>query len=255
MINIKREITNAKAILRSDYVFLHLPRSAGSAIKNNIKSSNYSNKFRLKHHGYSCSMLNYIDKKKIKFCTIRNPYSWYLSIYNSKMMDSQSNLSHLKDYNKMHNNSFADFFDDVVRRKNGPARFKRWFKPFGSYYMDIFHCGNGSVGWCTANLAWYGSGTSDCNKLLNLSVHNFRKHLGMDYILRVENLQEDFNEMAHGTEIDIDLMPEFNKLIHNTKTLSGAGSVSSVYTDEMIRYIQRADSYIFDIFKYEKHPT
>lgn len=254
MPSITRELENINSILKSNYVFLHLPRSAGSAIKHNIKSSTYRDEFRLKHHGYNSSMLNYVDKRKVKFCTIRNPYSWYLSVYNSKMMDPPRNLAHLKYYNKMENNSFSDFFDDVIRRKNGISRFKRWYNPFDPYYMDIYHCGNNHIGWYTANLSWYGQKDIECNNLVSLSAYNFRKQLGIDYILKVEKLQKDFNEMVQGTGIVIDLTPKTNTLTKNTKTITSTEAISHAYTDKMIEYIQHADSFIFDIFNYKKTP-
>ena len=196
-------------------------------------------------------MLNYLDSKKIKFCTVRDPYAWYMSIYNSKMTNPEKNIARGKDYSIMSNNSFEDFFLDVISGARGKDNFSRWFKPLDNYYLEIFDYGAPSVGWYTKNLLWYGSSEINYNNYAQEPIEYFVDNVGIDFFLRVECLQDDFNEMVEGSGISVSLLKRYNTVSHNNQT-NTSNSIRSLFSDEMISYISEIDSLIFELFGYEK---
>ena len=72
-------------IISDDFVFLHLQKCGGSFVRTVLVEHFGAKKVGPNHDGY----LNIRDKDKEKFIfgTIRNPYSWYISLYHKHRED------------------------------------------------------------------------------------------------------------------------------------------------------------------------
>ena len=251
--NISIEIKNLNRLLRSRYVFLHVPKCAGSAIKRNIASSPHSLMFSLKHHDYSVRSLNLLDRRKKRFMAVRHPLNWYYSLYKYKMCTPSSKVRKGKDYPTMENNSFEDFFHDVVLRKGGFSSFSKWFKPMDPYYKEMFACAECGVGWCTAMLAWYGQQKLMCESIAEMSSQEFRDGLKIDSILRIEHLQKDFDNMVRMDGISIDMSPKYNKINFDVgpNRKESIRPVMDNYSMEMKELVYSMDSKIIEVFGYD----
>ena len=72
---------------------------------------------------------SYIYKKfknHIIFTFIRNPINWYLSYYNYKKVKYSKRWKK----NILENETFKNFFDDIILEINGVSGIKKWHQPF-----------------------------------------------------------------------------------------------------------------------------
>jgi len=244
------EIFKLKKLLRSRYVYLHVPRCAGSAIKRNIRTSPYEELFVLKHHDYSIRRLNFFDKRKKIFISIRNPFDWYYSVYSLKMSNPKRNLARGKTYSTMPNNTFAEFFYDVAIRANGIEGFSRWFQPLDSYQMEIFESSPSNIGFYTSMLAWYAQKDLRIIELADMNAENFRNSLCVDGILRMENLQNDFDDFLASECIRVDMSRKINMVGHDVKAGLAVDKVKA-YDDIMKRLLVEYDALVFEAFGYK----
>ena len=233
------------------YLYLHIPKTAGTAIIKQIKKSKFKDNFTCKSHEYTTHKLNKSEKSNYIFTSIRNPISWYASLYNFKMNPHPPDAT--KDYFWMPNNSLEDFIEDIVLVKNGKEGLKKWHKPWESklHIKEMVEAylntrANEQIGFLTLNFLYYCFDTwneilkqKDINQFL---IENYQSLISVNKVIRMENLQQEFNEMLEGTKIEVDLSKKIN------------ATSSNPYLDQLsqksLDSIKNRDRAIFEIFGY-----
>jgi SAM-dependent methyltransferase len=210
------------------YVYYHPTRSGGTAIKYLMKKQGYANRILGLSHYRNVRNAKFRNKNIIKFSTVRNPFSWYVSLYNSKVKTSHKKKASY--YPKMEKNSWQDFFNDLVLFKNGKEGIKKWHYPWikKSAPYEIAENYNPNYGWCVNNF-----------------LHYFYPEQESVKILKVENLKEEIDSLFKDTDINLDL----------SKTISNVDSKKNYmdyYTLEMIEQVKQRDKIIFERFYPEK---
>lgn len=226
---------------KNKYHFVHVPKCAGTAIKKNIELSSFSHLFSFSgHEASACEARN-----KMVIASVRSPLSFYVSVYNQKMNTSQEKQASGKSYPTMHNNSFRDFFEDVIVRRNGFDGYKRWFKPLKQHHIQMYEYAD-NIGWYSAVLIWYAMAGNDDTinefKKEKLSVDSLLMNSCLDLIVRVEYLQKDFDSIFNPLGVRVDFSNRVNSIgddikIHNPGRLflgSHIGDIDREIVDEII---------------------
>ena len=206
--------------LRKKYfIYFHLPKTAGTAIKYYSRKRRLTNRLLTLPHKYNFNNVKFKSRNIVQFGTLRNPFSWYVSLYKFKM-ESKSDV---KNYPKMENNSFQDFFDDLVLFKNGIQGIKKWHKPWkkNSAPYNIAHNYRSKYGFYTNNILYY-FGENELE------------------IVKMENLNENLKKLFQG-EIDLKIEKKINTSNH--------GDFMEYYTPDMIKKVQKRDKVAFDLWQ------
>lgn len=203
------------------FVYLHIPKTAGSAIKAAIKRSPDAARFIGKPHRVSFADLSREERALETFVSIRDPLAWYLSLYNFKM-HSESD----KGYGEMERNSFADFLDDMVYVRNGVDGIMRWNRPaeFKQHVQRMAQAyvkagAQDRIGFFTVNFLYYASPRWE--EVLRLPDPNAALArddgalIGVRHVLRQEYLADDFARMTAGSPVDIELRTRVNAMDSN----------------------------------------
>lgn len=224
------------------YVYLHIPKTAGSAMKSAISRSPDANRFVAKPHKISFADLSPAERALETFVTIRDPLSWYLSLYNFKI-HSESD----KGYATMPRNSLEDFVDDVVYGRNGVDGYMRWNEPVAHKQhvrrMVEALVGAGArerIGFFTVNFLFYAA--SDWQALVKDPDPNARllanadERVGVRHVLRQERLPEDFAAMTSGAPVELDLGRRVNAMAGNP--------YGEKIAPEAVAHVRRVDGYL-----------
>jgi len=217
-----KTVSNSK---KKHFVFYHLTRSGGTSIKYWLRKQGYSNRILGLVHYYNVRNIKFKNKNIVEFAIIRNPFSWYVSLYNSKVATTHKKK---KDYYpKMEKNSFDDFFNDLVLFKNGKEGIKRWHYPWleKSAPYEMAQKYNPEYGWCTNNLIHYLYPRQESVK-----------------ILKVEKLQEEIDNLFKDTDIKLNLKKKI-------KNVESKENYMDYYTPEMIEEVKKRDKIVFDLYE------
>jgi len=209
------------------YIYYHPTRSGGTAIKYLMKKQGYANRILGLSHYYNVRNAKFKNKNIIKFSTVRNPFSWYVSLYNSKIKTSHKKK--INYYPRMENNSFKDFFDDLVLFKNGKGGIKKWHYPWikKSAPYEIAQNYNPEYGWAANNfIHYFYQGREPDNDIK---------------ILKNENLNQELKFLFQGAEINLGL----NEVITN---VASEKKYLDYYTPEMISEVKKRDRIVFEKF-------
>lgn len=219
------------------FVYFHLTRAAGTSIKYYIKKLGYAHKILALPHSYNVRNIKFKNKNIIKFGTIRNPFSWYTSIYKAKVVPSPTNKI---DYPFMKNNSFQDLFEDLVLFKNGVKGIKKWNRPWKKNYTpyEMVKSYFPEYGFYTNNFIHYYFSSKDNIGILN--IEKAKKMIGIDKIIRIENLNKEFSELFENEGINLSIKEKLKA--------SPPGDYMKYYTPEMIKEIKKRDNIIFKLF-------
>lgn len=216
------------------FVYLHIPKTAGSAIKAAIKRSPDADQFICKPHRISFEQLSREERALETFVSVRDPLAWYLSLYNFKM-HSESD----KGYGEMERNSFADFLDDIVYVRNGVDGIMRWNRPV-ELKQHVARIAQGlvkagaqdRVGFFTANFLYYAAPRWE--RILSLPDPNAAlakddgELIGVRHVLRQEHLADDFARMTAGAPVDVELRTRVNAMDSNPY-VADAATVAHVH--------------------------
>lgn len=228
------------------FVFLHVPKTAGSAVKAAIEKSAFAGSFECLPHRASYASLSRAQRSRQTFLTVRMPVDWYLSLYNFKMRSDGG-----KGYAEMERNSLQDFLVDMVFVENGVEGILRWNRPIEHkrhvVEMAEAYVESGAstrVGFLTVNLLFYGS-------------RDWRRHLGDDslnaaladgrsgvldvgHVLRQEFLQADMDGMLAQSGMTISTSERINAMTGNP--------YRAMLSAETIAEIERRDAGLIDRF-------
>ncbi len=232
------------------FLYLHVPKTAGSAVKSAVGRSAGAGLFVTKPHATGFADLSRAERALETFITIREPVSWYLSLYNFKM-HSESD----KGYADMERNRLEDFVDDVVYGRNGVEGFMRWNRPaerkphvrrMVEAYLE--RDAQARMGFATLNLLFYGC--ADWTSVLAapephaLLSANDAAMISVRHVLRQETLGADFARMTGGAVSDIDLATRVNAMDSNP--------YAALIDPAAVAHIKQADRFIFSRY-YPSH--
>ena len=158
------------------------------------------------------SVLNTMDKKLVKsqghiilkeakipensktFVTIREPLSYYISMYNYKVRSKDSG----KNYGTMKNNSFNDFVNDYVKCNN----LQKWEKPWKNNFrqkliLKYIQGKNLNIGYFTFLYIFYSYKDPE-TVLTQPNILEFLKNNkpDIDHIIRLEHLDNDYKQLV-----------------------------------------------------------
>lgn len=225
------------------YVYLHIPKTAGSAMKSAIKRSPDAGRFLAKPHRISFADLTPAERALETYVTIRDPLAWYLSLYNFKI-HSESD----KGYADMPRNSLEDFVDDVIYGRNGVDGYMRWNQPAEHklHVRQMVEALVGAkaqerIGFFTVNFLYYAAprwkallADPDPNGRLETDAAAL---VGVKHVLRQERLAEDFAAMTAGAPVTVDLATRVNAMAGNP--------YGEKIAPEAVDFVRRTDSFLF----------
>lgn len=224
------------------YVYLHIPKTAGSAMKSAIARSPDAARFLAKPHTVSFADLTPAERALETYVTIREPLAWYLSLYNFKM-HSESD----KGYADMPRNSLEDFVDDVVYGRNGVEGFMRWNRPAEHKHHVrqmaealVGAAAQQRIGFFTVNFLFYAAprwkallADPDPNARLEAGADRL---VGVRHVLRQERLAEDFAAMTAAAPAAVDLGTRVNAM--------AANPYGERIAPEAAAHVRRVDRYL-----------
>ena len=228
------------------FFYIHIPKTAGSNISKRTGEHPYYKRFIAKGHPYTVRDIKTFGRKMKVFASVRNPLAWYVSLYNFKIHTDPSKME--KDYDRMENNSWHDFFDDIILGRNGLSGFERWHKPWNqkSHIQEMVSQWNRQIGFFSLNFIYYCfKDWQDILKqadIVDYVLTHYSDLISVDYILRIEQLQTDFNKMVVGYDINIQFKKDVNVCKHPP--------YREYYTKEMEEIVRKKDRIIFDLFHY-----
>lgn len=225
------------------YVYLHIPKTAGSAMKSAIARSPDAARFLAKPHRVSFADLTPAERALETYVTIREPLAWYLSLYNFKI-HSESD----KGYAAMPRNSLEDFVDDVVYGRNGVDGYMRWNLPAEHKHhvrqMAEALIGFGAqdrIGFFTVNFLFYAAPRwqavlADPNPNARIEA-DAGSLIGVKHVLRQERLSEDFAAMTATAPAAVDLGARVNAMAGNP--------YGERIASEAVEHIRHADRFLY----------
>jgi hypothetical protein len=208
--------------MNKKFIFIHIPKTAGITIRN-ILSKYDTYQFKNNYTGHKCDAnwwFNHLGEhefnKNFLFTTIRNPFDRLVSIY-FYYLNGGNQGAEDKKFGEIFPNNFKDFILDIdnIDYVNRHCIFKEIWKnvrPTEPQYTRIFN---------------------------NTNVKNDHSL----YLIKFENLQEDFDIVCNKIGIPIQKLPHKNKTKHKHYT--------KYYDDETKEIV--AEKYAKDIkyFGYE----
>ena len=233
---------------KKHFIYIHIPKCAGSSIQMMTLNSPYKQHFTSGSHSLNVRDIKGSRDNCRLFASIRNPLAWYASLYNFKMHTDSNDPD--KDYPRMPGNSWEDFVEDVILGKNGLEGYKKWHKPWRpkKHLQEMLTYRNHDIGFFTLNFLYYCFNEWK-NILLRKDISdyviiNYPYLVTVDHILRIEHLQDDFNKMLTAENVSFPI--SFNKKINACEH----SPYMKYYTDDMVNIIRNKDRVIFDIFGY-----
>lgn len=237
--------------LTREFIYLHMPKTAGMAIKSAIEKCGDLNRFSCKPHSCSFQSLTLLEKRMHTFTSVRNPVTWYASLYNYKM--HHVNDSNEKDYSSMVSNSLVEFIDDVVYGSNGIEGYMKWNKPrkFKQHIEEMLTAyyasgANEKIGFCTLNFLYYTSASwKDILKekcIHSTLIDKYHQCVDITSVLKMEQLGLDFAKMVEGRGVNVNLNEKVNKMDGNPYLPN--------ISQDVLSHIYQKDHSLFKLFEY-----
>lgn len=182
------------------FIFIHIPKTGGTSIEKVLSRYQTNNESRLH------IPLGYYDdslyRDYYKFAFVRNPWEKLVSQYffTQKLKEKRG----LPPYNK----SFKEFILEITGWSKGFVNFKN-YKPWKNPWQ----------------LPW---------------IYDNNNNVGIDFIGRFENLQQDFKKVCHQLNLDIYKLPTLNNVAredyqhyYDNNTIE---TVREMYSDDINRF-------------------
>ena len=215
--------------------FIHIPKTAGSYISLVLLDKKMSKD----DMNNSCVRVNHIPvteiniRSKICFTVIRNPYSFYRSLYNFFHNPPHQILNKFQDFVKSYNN-IDDFIKALLAEKHKLCGIS--LTPYDRFYVNS----KNKYGLLTNYFLYflgYKGDTGDVEKIKKF----IDKRLGQVEILKQENLDQDLLDFAQKYSLNI------NENYYRQKINTSVKKQSEISHD-MKKLIKEKDSLIFDLF-------
>lgn len=216
-----------------DFVFVHMPKCAGTSIRTFMEKALGAEDLGYKNlgmHTDAAKLPNDIDKEVVG--SIRNPFKWYVSVYEyTKNSD---------DFFERRFDSFRNFVEYSLFESKGHTdiNFKDARKNNIGLYCSTFLSQFCAYGWESKI-----STLRDENKFDEL-INNF---LIVDTFIDVENIENDIENLLNRYEYNFD-REEFEK--HGIWNNSNIEDYSSYYDSYLKKLVAYKERYILEYFNY-----
>ena len=118
----------------------HMPKTAGTSLRTAVRRRLINRLFvRFHEHDVNKERLKIYKGDKV-LIGLRDPRSWYSSLYKHKL-ETEQKLWRIKNYPIMPNNDPLNFYNDCVVRED-PSAVRKWFKPWNDYHDNILNNAN-----------------------------------------------------------------------------------------------------------------
>jgi hypothetical protein len=217
-------------IINKDMVFIHLQKCGGTFIKQIMEQHLEATNVRPEHNGYSHIAID--NKLKPVLGSIRNPYSWYVSVYHSHLPTAE--VSFFKDIFKKTNN-FADWLKVLLNMDSGTL-----------HDLQLETIAQMNIGPYTyRTLMCYGKAV---RKIHNLSIDDIE--FGKITYIKTENLARNFIKFL---KENTGISQEIEDNILNTSSInkSSHGDYEQYYDKEAYELVNLKDNIVFEKFNYE----
>ena len=213
-------------VITKDYILIHLQKCGGTYLKKIIEKYDGGKNIRPEHNGIKD--INSNHKNKLLIGTIRNPWSWYVSLYHS------------------HHNKPTSFFKRTFKNNNN---FNSWVINFLNEKNKTYHDLNfkkisqNNIGPYTYRMlkCYTSNGSLDVSKISNkINIIKIEDNLGRDFLYLL-----DKNNILLRDNIKTAILD--TKKIHTSKHKH----YSEYYTPESIELVKNKDKIIIDLFDYE----
>jgi len=203
------------------FVYLHIPKTAGSAVKASIVGSRAKRRFISKPHPIAFEDLSPRERGMETFVTIRQPVPWYLSMYNFKMHSDGG-----KGYDTLAESRLENFLDDVVFARNGLDGVMKWNRPVEHKQHIVrmlkpyFESGaHERIGFLTLNFLFYTSRrwreALVATDPVAAVTQNRDSLIEIRHVLRQEALSDDFARMVGAVDPGLNLDQRVNAMSTN----------------------------------------
>ena len=221
--------------INDDYkvIFYHIPKTAGTSIKSALNMDSGFVPYFL-----SKGAKNYNIKLKDykKFSVVRNPYSRLISLYNYRKLRNYDNWAMGKDY------------DFNTWLKNPKLKGFRTIDDFYLFTDNFFKMMKDE----NTRKKYFNQTINDYIPY-HLWLSNENNNLKMDFVLKQENLNNDFNHVFENCEL-----PEKNTYNSNLREYGENNTLKvinddykSVYSRESLDIVNKIHKKDFELFKYE----
>jgi len=217
-------------IINDDIVFIHLQKCGGTFIKHMMEQHMNAVNIRPEHNGFGDIAKK--DADKLVIGTIRDPYSWYVSLYHSHLPDADTS-----------------FFSETFK---GTNNFAEWVKKFLTLKGVRYHDLDFNV-ISRMNVGPYTYRMIRCyaDKILS-GIHLNSKDivLGDIEIIKTTDLAEDFVKLVDqkiGFKEEVKERILASDMIHTTSH----EHYNHYYDDEAYELVEYKDRLIFELFGYE----
>lgn len=250
-------------IIAENFIYLELHKTGSTHLRKLFKD-NFDISIIGKHNSIFevfRDSSNEVLKSKLIFGSIRNPFTWYLSLwaygcnskghlFNLKTKISRKNIFNLK-LRELKN--WKRVYSDV----NNPIYFHGWLKmvmEFSEKDANNLTFNNISldknVGFMTKRFLdiYYNFNEKDNFINNNMKIDNLKKRLVVNYFFSQENLVQDFKRLIKNNLNN----PKRTLIIDNSFSNSTKKNKSDFYyNDESIELVSKYDSILLDTFKYK----
>ncbi len=239
-------------IISDDFVFVHNPRTGGAFVKTLFKHYIDINKYRpLEEYHLPASKIPAKDKSKMSFGMVRNPWSWYVSLYHFQ----QPRGKWLRMTKATSFDTFIKVFlsDEFIQSNEsklfypvGNPRAKATVPKF-KYMNDL---GVGFFSYRYIYMFFDDYEEIFASKNLDRLKNNHNKLISVDNILKTEQMPENIVTLLsrNGTPVPKHVLPKWRASKKKNHTIHEP--YRSYYNDKTAELVAAKDSIIIDKYNY-----
>ena len=213
-------------VISKDYILIHLQKCGGTYLKKIIEKYSNGKNMRPEHNGVKDIKPHH--KNKLLIGTIRNPWSWYVSLYHSHYKNGTSFFKNTFKNKKNFNEWVIGFLNEKNKTYHDLNFKKISHHNIGAYTYRMLKC-------------YTTDGSLNADKISQkINIIKIEDNLGKGFLYLL-----DKNNILLRDNIKTAILD--TKKIHTSKHKH----YSEYYTPESIELVKNKDKIIIDLFDYE----
>jgi len=223
-------------LVHDDFIFTHMQKTGGTSIKENSKEifgDDVEILGEYAHLSVKKDKVDFVNDRKI-IGSVRNPFSWYSSLYFHYKRNPCFLPDEFIDYN-----SFEEFLKFILMEfKN-----EYWYSNKISYQKNV-----GIYTACFMRFFWKEDVINSLSPVRKRNNFNdlYEKAIIPDYLIQVENFEEGYKKVMKKLGLIVPENYEFFIARKNNFNVD----YSNLYNDFMIDLVNYKDEYILNKFDY-----